>query len=142
VSAKTSSIINERLSNPTNSFSLNSFGENDFSLTIDIFQKSAKIAQIGFKTKGNEKFQKTVFKISGLFIGKTPLEAEELTFNSCLEKINAAPEEQSFVLYAWTVLQDVISKLPSNDPLSKAKEKIGRLQDEFPVHPKPFDFED
>ena len=142
MSVEKNQVTNKRLSNPTNSFSLDSFVDNDFSLTIDIIQKSDKIAQIGFETKGNEKFQTVVSNISHLFIGKTPLEAEEITIAVCLEEIKASSEERSFVLYAWTVLQDVISKLPSNDPLSKAKGLIEDLQKEFPIKPKPFDFED
>ncbi len=137
-----SSPFSKRLKNPQSSVKISSFGRALFSVTMDASLSKNKIADIGFETTGPAEFVSILAQGCSYFIGLSHDEAEVLALDLFSKKFSVSPQERVYVEYAWSAIQDVISRLPFEDPMSKAITKISRLHDEFPLIVSKEDEED
>ena len=128
--------------NPDAQFRSKEFKGIPISLALAISLRKEAIYQIGFETDAPVSFKHIVSKLCALFVGKTKEEGESLSFGACISSLSISPTEHEHALYAWTVLQDTISKLPSPDPFDRAVKKISRLNSEFPRSSDSTEFED
>ncbi len=90
-----------------------------------------KVTKIDFSSRGPEPFHRIVAKGCAFFRGKTLSQIEQVTLPVFLEEIDPSPEEKPFAEYALSALQDVVSRLPFDDPLSKALTRLHVLNREF-----------
>ncbi len=134
--------FSKRLKNPHASVKIPSFGSVSFSVTMDASLKDNKISDLGFETNGSPRFVAILAQGCSYFIGLSHDEAEIFSQSMFARKFDVSGEEKELVDYAWSAIQDVISRLPFDDPLSKAIGKISRLHDEFPLVDQFADDED
>ncbi len=142
VSASKSSAFSRRLKNPQATIKITSFGTASFSVTLDASLSHNIISDIGFETQGPPEFISILTQGCSYFIGLTHDEAEIFSLSMFSKKFTVSPQERIFVEYAWSAIQDVIARLPFDDPLSKAIGKISRLHAEFPIGGDEMDHED
>lgn len=137
----TSSFVG-RLKSPDASVSLSSFSKHFFGVVIDAQIKNGKVSGIGFETDGPASFSSFLSRAAGLFMGKAPEELEMFSMDAFVGEVQPFPEEREFVLYAWTALQDVVTRLPQKDPMSKAINRISQIHKDFPLGEMGLDEED
>ncbi len=136
------SSVAARLKSPDASVSVSSFGTHSFSVSVDAQIKSGKVSAIGFETTGPDVFRSFLSRSISLFVGKSPEDLESFDVNAFIRAAEPFPEEREFVMYAWTVLQDVIARLPQKDPMSKAIHRIHQIHKDFPLGEMGIDEED
>lgn len=134
--------FSKRLKNPHASVKIPSYESLSFSVTMDASLKNNKIGDLGFETNGSPRFVAILAQGCSYFIGLSHDEAEIFSQSMFARKFDVSPDEKVLVDYAWSAIQDVIARLPFDDPLSKAIGKISRLHDEFPLVDQFADDED
>jgi NifU-like protein involved in Fe-S cluster formation len=131
-----------RLKSPDARITSRFSGTTPFSLTLDAILKDEKVGSFGFETDGSPAFQSLLSKSCSLFVGKSQSEAEALALVFFSTEINPTLEQKEYVSFVWNVLQDVVARLPFDDPLSRTVRKISKLHDEFPLGDMGMDSED
>ena len=134
--------FSKRLKNPSASVKIPSYESLSFSVTMDASLKNNRIGDLGFETNGPPRFVSILAQGCSYFIGLSHDEAEIFSQSMFARKFDVSPDEKVLVDYAWSAIQDVIARLPFDDPLSKAIGKISRLHDEFPLVDQFADDED
>ncbi len=127
------SSFSRRLKNPQATIKISSFGTASFSVILDASLSHNIISDIGFETLGPPEFISILTQGCSYFIGLSHDEAEIFSLSMFSKKFAVSPQEKVFVEYTWSAIHDVISRLPFDDPLSRAIGKISRLHDEFPI---------
>ncbi len=122
--------------------SLSSFSKHSFSNIVDAQIKNGKVSGIGFESNGPSTFVSFLSRAVELFIGKSPEELEIFSMDAFVREVQPFPEEREFILYAWTALQDVVTRLPQKDPMSKAITRIAQIHKDFPLGEMGIDEED
>lgn len=125
--------FSKRLKNPSASVKIPSFGKASFWVTMDASLEKNKISNFGFETNGSEKFVSILTQGCSYFTNLTHDESEIFSLEMFARKFNASSEDLILVEYAYSAIRDVISRLPFDDPLSKAIGKISRIRGEFPL---------
>ncbi len=131
-----------RLTKPDANVRIHSFANLSFFVEMDSSLKKNVISDFGFDTNGPSDFTIILSRGCALFIGLSHDEAEKLTLDVFSTKLTISHAEKQHGLYAWTVIQDVIARLPFNNPMSRAIGKISKLHDEFPLGEMGIDSED
>jgi hypothetical protein len=101
-----------------------------------------RISDFGFETNGPPTFISILVQGFSYFTSLTQDEAELFSLTIFSKKFSVSPAENGYVSYAYTAIQDAIARLPFDDPLSRAVNKISRLHDEFPIGDLTADDED
>lgn len=135
-------IISKRLKNPSASVKIPSFGRISFWVVVDASLEKNRISNFGFETNGSEKFVAILTQGFSYFMNLSHDESEIFSLEMFARKFDVSPEEKILVEYAYTCIRDAISRLPFDDPLSRAIGKISRLHDEFPLGHMGSDDED
>ncbi|MBM3282437.1 MAG: hypothetical protein FJY86_03820 [Candidatus Diapherotrites archaeon] len=126
-------IISRRLKKPHASVKIPSFGLMDFWVIVDASLEKNKISEFGFETDGGEKFAAILTQGFSYFIGLTHDESEVFSLEMFLRKFEVSADDRVLVERAYHCIKDVISRLPFDDPLSKAIGKLSHFRDEFPL---------
>lgn len=140
--AKKKSSFVGRLSKPHFTFTLSGWGSLDFSTTLDGMLKNNRFVEFGFVTKGPASFSRVFSSVCAFVIGKTPDEISRWSVPELVSACSFSPDERAYVEYSLSLIQDASSRVPSDDPLSRALGKISRLHDEFPMGDRTADEED
>lgn len=111
-------------------------------MVVDASLSKNRIADFGFETNGPPAFISILVQGFSYFTNLSQDEAEIFSLALFSKKFSVSPAENVFVLYAYTAIQDTIARLPFDDPLSRAVNKISRLHDEFPIGDLTADDED
>jgi hypothetical protein len=141
-STNNSPIISRRLKKPFVSVKIPSFNQMDFWVIIDASLEKNKISEFGFETNGGEKFAMLLTQGFSYFIGLTHDESEIFSQEMFLRKFEVSSEDRVLVECAYHCIKDAISRLPFDDPLSKAIGKLSHFRDEFPIGSMGADDED
>ncbi|MEK6821284.1 MAG: hypothetical protein AABY11_02715 [archaeon] len=132
-----------RLKKPDASIRTRGPGSESLTLHLDACLSNGKLSALGFSSDASPAFRAFFSRACALFLGKTQVELEQFGLSAAHEALSPfSPEEKSWVLFSWNVLQDVTSRLPFDDPMSRMITKISRLHDEFPSGKLSADEED
>lgn len=142
VSSDDTLIISRRLKNPQASVKTPSYGLTNFWVIVDASLEKNKISEFGFETNGGEKFVAILTQGFSYFTGLTHDESEVFSLDMFLRKFDVSTENRVLVERAYHCIKDVISRLPFDDPLSKAIGKLSHFRDEFPLGNMGADDED
>ncbi|MFH0969930.1 MAG: hypothetical protein V1776_00500 [Candidatus Diapherotrites archaeon] len=108
-------------------------GTTSFSLRLEAKRKGDALVDFGFHTDGPVVFALFLSRSLALFLNQSSTTAESITLSSFHDSLSPSPDEKEYSLFVWNAIQDVIARLPFDDPLSKMLGKISRMNDEFPL---------
>ncbi len=111
---------------------LSNFATLYISVTVQANVDNGKVSQIGFACEQSPRLLYYLQVVGEKMSGKTPEEVEQLQLKDVLEELSPSKEERLMVVYAFSAWQDVISRLPTPDPLSGALQAIKYYHREFP----------
>lgn len=130
------------LSNPDASLTLTNFATIYSTVTVQASIDRGKIVKIGFSVEKNDKLLHYVDVLGKSLIGLTPEEVEALSLHAIFQQFSPPHEERLLLEYALSAWQDVVSRLPTQDPLSGALQSIKFYNREFPKGTMLPDLED
>lgn len=120
------------LSRPDSSLTLTNFATVYSTLTVQACVENGRISKIGFSVEKNEKLLRYVQQIGDLLVGQTPEEVESLSLHELFQRFSPPHEERVLLEFALSAWQDVVARLPTQDPLSGALQSLKYYNREFP----------
>lgn len=130
------------LSHADASLTLTNFATVYATVTVQSQIDNGKISRVGFAVEKNVPLARYVRVLGEMLIGMTPEEVESLSLHAMFQQLNPPHEERILVEYALSAWQDVISRLPTQDPLSGALQSLKYYNREFPKGTMLPDLED
>ncbi len=127
-----STIIFSLLLRPDASLTLTNFATVYSTLTVQSQIENGKISKIGFSVEKDMKLAHYIRSLGEMLVGMTPEEVESLSLHALFQQFNPPHEERILLEYALSAWQDVVSRLPTQDPLSGALQSLKYYNREFP----------
>lgn len=130
------------LARPGATLTLTNFATVYSTITVQASIENGKVSKVGFVVEKNEKLLHYLRALGDMLVGMTPEEVESLSLHAMFQRFAPPHEERLLLEYALSAWQDVVSRLPTQDPLSGALQSIKYYNREFPKGTMLPDLED